>query len=295
MTENGPLVGAITVNLEFSVPKDCEKTQNPELVKIPVEIVYTLKADDDFVGVKVKVDNKAKDHWLRVNFPTEINTDVSIADSHFDIVKRSVEIPDSTGWVEQAFGTHPLRTFATVTDGEDGLAVMPKGLFEYEVFDDSTIALTLIRACRIKLAVSEEKMTELDDEGVQCPGVRSFEYALNFYNGDYESLPNKAADIFAPVKCAVSGRGKGTLPKSQSVLSVDNTKLHVTAVKNAEDNSGIIVRMYNPTEKEQTFSFGFGRKAEKVSLCKMNEEVVGAADIKNTIKAKKIATYKIEF
>lgn len=41
---------------------------------------------------------------------------------------------------------------------------MPKGLFEYEVFDDTTMALTLIRACRIKLAVSEEKVTELEDE-----------------------------------------------------------------------------------------------------------------------------------
>ena len=295
VTENGPLVGSITVNMDFSVPKDCEKTQNEELVKLPVEIVYTLKAGDDFVGVKVKVDNKAKDHWLRVNFPTDIKTNVSIADSHFDIVKRSVEIPDSTGWVEQAFGTHPLRTFATVTDGENGLAIMPKGLFEYEVFKDGTMALTLIRACRIKLAVSEEKMTELDDEGVQCPGVRNFEYAINFYENDYDSLPNKAADIFAPVKCAVSGRGKGTLPRQQSVFSIDNSKLHVTAVKNAEDNSGIIVRMYNPTEENQSFSFGFGVAAKKISHCKMNEEFIENADVKNTIAPKKIATYKIEF
>ena len=296
VSENGPLVGAITVKLDFSVPKDCEKTQNPELVKLPVEIVYTLKADDDSIGIKVKLDNKAKDHWLRVNFPTEIKTEVSIADSHFDIVKRSVKIPDSTGWVEQAFGTHPLRTFATVTDGENGLAVMPKGLFEYEVFEnDSTLALTLIRACRIKLAVSEEKMTELDDEGVQCPGERSFEYALNFYEDDYESLPNKAADIFAPVKCAASGRGKGDLPKSQSVLSIDNTKLHVTAFKNAEDESGIIVRLYNPTETEQIFSFGSDKAIKKVTLCKMNEEEVSVASVKNTIAAKKIGTYKLEF
>lgn len=295
VVENGPLVGSIAVNMEFAVPKDCEKVQNSELVKLPVSIQYTLRADEDSVMVRVKLDNRAKDHWLRVNFPTEIKTDVSIADSHFDIVKRPIEIPDSTGWVEQAFGTHPLRTFATVTDSENGLAVMPKGLFEYEVFEDGTMALTLIRACRIKLAVSEEKMTELDDEGVQCPGERSFEYALNFHEGDYEALPNQAAGIFAPVKCAVSGRGKGTLPRTQSVLSVDNAKLHVTAVKNAEDNSGIIVRLYNPTETEQVFTFGTDKAVKKVSLCKLDEEFVSAANLRNTIPAKKIATYKIEF
>ena len=108
-------------------------------------------------------------------------------------------------------------------------------------------------------------------------------------------MPNKAADIFAPVKCAVSGRGKGSLPKTASVLSVDNPYLHVTAVKNSEDDSGLIVRMYNPTEKAQSFTFGLCRSAKKITLCKMSEEYLSDADIKNTVLPKKIATYKIEF
>ena len=62
----------------------------------------------------------------------------------------------------------------------------------------------------------EEKVTELEDEGVQCPGARSFEYAIQFNKGNYFDLPNKAAEIFAPVKCAVCGRGKGELPLENS-------------------------------------------------------------------------------
>ena len=193
-------------------------------------------------------------------------------------------MPDSTGWVEQAFGMQPLRTFAEVTDGENGIAVMPKGLFEYEVFDDMTMALTLIRACRIKLAVSEEKVTELEDEGVQCPGSRSFEYAISFNKGVISELPNKAADIFANVKCAVCGRGKGKLPLENSLFEIDNRNIHITAVKRADDGNGIIVRMFNPTVKTQKIKI----KAKK---CKMDETVTG--DFDGAVGAKKIVTLRL--
>ena len=55
------------------------------------------------------------------------------------------------------------------------------------------------------------------------------------------------------------------------------------------------MRMYNPTETEQSFTFGLGKNAEKIMLCRMDEKVIGDADIKNSIAPKKIATYKIEF
>jgi len=51
----------------------------------------------------------------------------------------------------------------------------------------------------------------LEDECVQCQGNCSFEYAINFNKGEMAELPNKAAQIFANVKCAVCGRGKGNL------------------------------------------------------------------------------------
>lgn len=294
VTEKGPLVGSITAELDFPVPKDCEKVQSDEFVNIPVKVKYTLEENSDSLKVLVSLDNKAKDHWLRVNFPTALETDVSIADSHFDIVKRSIAIPDSTGWVEQAFGTHPLRTFATVTDGRDGLAVMPKGLFEYEVFRDNTMALTLIRSCRIKLAVSEEKMTELDDIGIQCPGLQTMEYSLNFYNGDYTNLANKAANLFAPVRCGVAGRGKGNLPLEGSVFSIDNGALHVTAIKNSEDNDGLIIRLYNPTDSEQSINYNSGFEIKDMYRCTMNEKILEKIHPNYSVPPKKILTVKVQ-
>ncbi len=42
------------------------------------------------------------------------------------------------------------------------------------------------------------------------------EYAIHFGKGSYNELPNKAAEIFAPVKCAVCGRGKVSFRLKQS-------------------------------------------------------------------------------
>ena len=289
VTESGELSGTIISEIDFAVPESCEVNPSDIYANIPIKTSYTLDADADYIKVKVELVNNARDHWLRVNFPTGIECEQSICDSHFDIVRHDVAIPDSTGWVEQAFGTQPLRTFAEVTDGENGLAVMPRGLFEYEVFDDTTMALTLIRACRIKLAVSEEKVTELEDEGVGCPGKRSFEYAIHFNKGEYTELPNRAAEIFAPVKCAVCGRGKGDLPLEDSLMSIDNQNVHVTAIKRAEDGDGIIVRFYNATEEVQTVNIE--ARGEQY-LCRMDESVIGSYD--NRIEPKKIVTVRIK-
>lgn len=290
VTESGELTGSITAEFDFEVPESCEVNPSGTYTNIPVKIMYTLDADADYIKVVTEIDNNAKDHWLRANFPTEIKTDFSVCDSHFDIVKHDIEIPDSTGWVEQAFGMQPLRTFAALTDGNDGFSVMPKGLFEYEVFDDSTMALTLLRACRIKLAVSEEKQTELDDEGVQCPGRHKYEYAMCFNASDYTELPNKAAEIFANVKCAVCGRGKGNLPLENSILSIDNKNVHVTAIKRAQDGNGIIVRLYNASESEQTITVETDKELFK---CKMTEDTEHKIEKTHTIGAKKIETMRI--
>ncbi len=289
-TVSGELTGSICTEYDFEVPESCAVNPSDIYTKIPVKMTYTLDKDADYIKVKAELVNNATDHWLRANFPTGIKVDYSVCDSHYDTVKHDVEIPDSTGWVEQAFGTQPLRTFAAVTDETDGFAVMPKGLFEYEVFDDTVMALTLIRACRIKIMVSEEKITELADDGVQCPGKRSFEYAMHFDAKEYTELANKAAEIFTGVKCAAVGRGKGNLPKENSLFSIDNKNVHVTAVKRADDGNGTIVRYYNASENEQQVTIN---TKGKLFACKMTEEIVGEIERTNTVGAKKIVTVRI--
>ncbi len=305
-TLNGPVVSAITAEFGFAVPVDyADGTgRSEQLVELPVKVEYRLEKGSEVLQVQLTVDNKAKDHWLRANFPTGLNTNQTSADSHFDVVQRDIPLPDSTGWVEEARGTHPLRTFVDMSDGKAGLGIFSKGLFEYEAFEDQehTLALTLLRACRIKLAVSEEKKTELPDPGVQCPGVHTFEYAIVPHKGDWAEggLLAKAAQYGAPVRAAMAGRGKGELPLDGGLFRMDNADLHVTAVKQAEDGSGLIIRFFNPFDRGEKVTLTFDTPPAKAALCRMDESEMEELKLSGkalSLKAgaKKIITLKINF
>ena len=302
--EDGPLSATIAVDYTFAVPMDYADgdSRSETMVDLPVHVEYTLQKGCNILRVKLTVDNRAKDHVLRACFPTTITTDVTIADSHFDILERPITIPDSTGWVEPACGTHPLRTFVDISDGSDGLAILPAGLFEYEAFEDvnTTLALTLIRACRIKLAVSEEKQAELPDPGVQCPGVQTFEYGILAHEGDWKSakLLNQATALYTPVRAMQTGRGQGDLPGEFSMFTSEGPCV-ITAIKGAEDVDGLIIRLYNPSLQEEISTLRFNMPIKHAHICRMDESTVmsftpDGLTISAPVQSKKIVTLKVE-
>jgi len=297
--ESGPLVCAIAARFALEVPVDAAdgRRRSAATVSLPVEIVYRLEAGSRSLAVQVTLDNRAKDHWLRACFPTGLHAGQSIADSHFDVVARPIELPDSTGWVERAYGTHPLRSFAAVEDSREGLAVMPAGLYEYEVFDDPhrTLALTLLRGCRIKLAVSEEKQTELPDEGVQCPGRQVYTYSLCPYAGDWKSagLLAEAARVAVPVRALECGRGHGSLPDQAGLIEIDGGPVHATAVKPADDGDGFVVRFFNPCDEPRQVTLRSGIPVTSATFCRMDESPLGSLPVNNSEATLTAAPHKI--
>lgn len=66
--------------------------------------------------------------------------------------------------------------------------------------------------------VGRGKFIKLEDEGSQCPDVRSIAYTL-LYEGDAESLTNTSA--FFPIMCALCGREMPPRQQSASPLITD--------------------------------------------------------------------------
>lgn len=303
-----PLYASYRVSYTMSVPEagDGRTGRSRDYAEMPVTIYYTLHRDEKIVYTAVEIDNQIKDHWVRANFPTGDPGRYSYADTHFDIIKRSIEVPDSTGWAEPAYGMQPMQSFVYLPDKkeEKGLAVGTRGLFEYEVKEDrcGTIALTLFRGSRIRLAVSEEKQTELSDEGIQCLGRQRFEYCIIPSSGSvYENdVPDLVEQYRLPVRACVCGKGKGKLASRGSFVQIDDKTVRISAVKEAEDKKGIVVRLYNPDEKDRicTIRFGIG-KINRAWKCSMNEENMEAAEkegngIRMNVLSKKIQTYRVE-
>ena len=148
--------------------------------------------------------------------------------------------------------------------------------------------------------MSEEKQAELPDQGVQCPGPHRFEYAICVHEGDWHSagLLGEAARYHTPVRAVTCGRGKGQLPRELSLFSLDNRHVHVTCVKQAEDGTGIIVRLFNPLNKPQKVTFTFACKVERVAVCRADESEIRklkttGKQVAETVGPKKIVTYLV--
>ena len=273
VTTSGPVVAEITAEYALSVPLETlgGSRRSGQRVELSVRAAYRLERESRALNVALTVDNRARDHWLRACFPSDICTDVVHADTHFDVLARPI-VASNSG-VARAGGVCPLQTFVDLSDDTDGLAVLPRGLHEYEVFDDArrTLALTLLRGCR---SSRERTPATQADAGPQCAGVQTFDYAIYPHAGHWADarLLTRTACINAPLRAIQVGRGQGELPLSSSFLTLTNAVLHVTAVKPSDDGTGMVLRLFNATDTLQQTELIFGRPVRQVHQCTMDEE-----------------------
>ena len=288
LVEQGPLRVTYKVSQTLPVPKsatvDCQ-TRSQETVEMPVISYISLSAGAKRVDITTEVDNTAKDHRLRVLFPSGIDTDYSYAEGHYDVVKREITLPDPNDYaIELPSPTHPQRSFVDVNDGETGLAIINKGLPEYEVKDDAfrTIALTLLRG--VDTISRGDLLTRpgghagwpYETPGGQCLGKQTFHYAIAPHEGTWQDgqIHQEAHQHNVACRVVQTTTHHGNLPKEKSFVSVSPDSCIITAIKKAEADDALIVRLYNASDKEATGELCVAQKINRAVLTNLNEELV---------------------
>ncbi len=181
----------LCLELSTSLSKD-RKNRAEELLQNRITMYISLYKNINRVDVKIDLDNKSKDHRLRVIVPTNIKSERVLADGHFNIISRKVELPKVHNWVQDPLPTNHQKDFSAVSKPGKTVAVFNKGLPEYEALKtrDGTIALapTLLRC--IEWLSRSDLATRKGGAGptflapkAQCLGEHSFELALAIVNG----------------------------------------------------------------------------------------------------------------
>lgn len=266
------------LNLPESLNSD-RKARSGRFVACPVKIEVRLEKGVKRVSFKTELVNNAKDHRLQVLFPSGVLACKSYSESQFAVIERSIEAEQVEKWEEQPPVTHPQKGFVDVSDGVNGAAIINCGLPEFEVKNDegqSWIALTLLRC--VGWLSRGDLLTRKGNGGwtietpdAQCLGAYSFEYAFMPHAGTWEDAEVYAvSDEFNhPVKYIQVHEFSGDNPDSMSLIEHMPGEWRISAVKQAEDGNGYIIRFFNISMKPVIgrIKFGFNIAcAEEVTL-----------------------------
>ena len=278
-----PLRAVLQVRSSIEIPAELSSdraSRVPARVRHELETEISLYPGTRRIDFRIQFVNWAKDHRLRVLFPTGIKADVTRAEEHFDLVERPIRVPGGDGWSEAPYPTKHLDRFVYLADGSRGFAVLSGGVTEYEVLDDPThtIALTLVRS--VGWLARHDLARRVDRAGpniatpeAQCLGPHAVAFALTTAV-DLPELLRQSALFVLPARGVPVTHRSGSLPPRMSFIEVSPRSLAVTAVKPGEDAELIVVRVVNlaPTPAVGRLRTGFplGR-AVRLNL---NEEIV---------------------
>ena len=229
-------------------------SRSAELVETVLDVEVRLVPGVARVDLRVRLDNRARDHRLRLLFPTHAPVAEFLAATTFDVARRGAARPDDRTWVHPAPATFPQQGFVSAA----GLTVAAPGLPEAEVTPDGTIAITLLRAvgwlARMDLKTRPQVAgPTLPTPDAQC--LTEIEAELSLLAGcDVRA----ARDAEVGLRAVAAGPAP-LVPPGRALLAVEPAAVVLSAVEPAPDGDGVWLRLLNPHDGEHraTVRIGF--------------------------------------
>jgi alpha-mannosidase/mannosylglycerate hydrolase len=252
LVQNGPMLTAFRIRTRMAIPEEFnfdQMVRSDRLVDLVIDSLVSIRPGADRIEVETTVVNNAKDHRLRVLFPSGTSAQTYLADSPFDVVERPIPLrKDNHLYRELEVETKPQQSWTAVFDKDRGLAVVSVGLMESAVRDlpERPIALTLFRGTRRTVN------TDGEPEG-QLLGTMTFRYWIVPLTGEPDcsrlcrlgqQLAAGVRDVQLRPQDIALHRGSTNLPSTASFMEVDDPAV-VTSVRRVE--GALEVRMFNPT------------------------------------------------
>ena len=206
VVEQAPWTAALRVEMTLHLPKALtpdRAARAEETAPCAIASTIRLNAGSPRVDIETVVDNGAKDHRLRVAFPSHMRCDVSYAAEPWDVVERPVQLPDLNTYPdEKQSAVNPQGGFVDVSDGQASLMIAGQGLYEYEVTDtpDRRICVTLLRCLQQLHPGPFWDSAEMQMHEAQCLGTTRFCYSIIPHAGGWQSAIRDAYEFRYPVR-----------------------------------------------------------------------------------------------
>ena len=270
----------LEMHLPFSLTED-RKARSRESVTVQIVSNVSLYPGVPRIDIHTRVDNRAKDHRLRVHFPAPFGVEGADYDGHFEVIRRPLGVPNyDESWREEPRPEVPQQAFSDISDGTHGLMVANRGLPEVEVLKTETgneIAVTLLRS--VGWLSRDDFSTRqghagpfMATPGAQMIGTWDFDYSIIPHSGNWEDAFTQAYGFETPLRALGTSIHPGALPASSSLLLVEPGSFVVSAVKETEDERGWLVRGYNITGEDIQVTIKPWKHFKRAELANLAEE-----------------------
>ncbi|MCC6098476.1 MAG: alpha-mannosidase [Coriobacteriaceae bacterium] len=329
--EGSDIYQRATIDFSMNVPKDLdERAKGIRSTSLPVRLTVALRRGSRVIDLDVHVDNNVLSHRLCILFDAQMATKFNFADEQFGSIKREnvharemalynasldKENDDATEddsmlpanwrqnaetWQEMPVAIEPTQSYVALGDGTRGVAVLPRGVREYEIVGDekNEICLTLFRTYGFMGKedllyrpgrASGERTMETPD--AQLLGPLDFDLGLLPFAGsiDEARIAEEARSYDGELRAYeyaefLNGRlifsepeVEGWRSQTGSLFELDGDAI-VSAVKTSENygTDGLIVRLFNGfADKDATANLKFARPVQEAYLCDLREHRSG--------------------
>lgn len=236
------------------------------LLDLTVASEVTLYSETDRVEIVTRFENVCRNHRLRAVFETAIQAAHSMAEGNFSLVKRPVPSP------EESMDAYPQQNVVWIADPDGGLAVFNRGLPEFEAVrtgHGTRLSLTLLRAVG---TLGPRAGANHPVPGAQCPGRQVMAYALRPVRGNESDgdILQAALSYVTPFSADGASRHAGPLPARGSFVTVAGPVV-VTALKRAERDEDLVLRLWNPTSAATTAEIGMPAGLARATRADLDE------------------------
>jgi alpha-mannosidase len=247
VVESGPHRAAIRVVRKF---------RNSEIVQ-----TVRLWANSARVEFTTDIDWHDRRILLKARFPLAVRADHATFECAHGVIRRATH--RNTSWDQARFEVAAHR-FVDLSEHGYGVALLNDGKYGHHAVGNE-LGISLLR--------SPVYPDPLADEGRQ-----SFTYALYPHAGDWFTggVLAEAEDLNQPLFCRAASI---EAEKVWTAVVVDGMQLGLSALKPAEDGSGLILRMYEPAGARGTISVTPSGPWSVAGAVDLLEDAAAAADL----------------
>lgn len=194
-------------------------------------ISLTEGAADDRIDIRNEVDWQSENALLKAEFPMSVSNPEAAYDLGLGYIRRGNNTPTAYEVYAQQWAD------LTDRDGAYGVAVMNDCKYGWDKPDDHTLRLTLLHTPTPGRHYKYQSRQDI--------GRHVFTYSIVGHTGDPVAgrIASKAESLNQPLAAYAAPKHAGGLGREFSFLSVSTPQLAVKALKQAEDDSGYVLRL----------------------------------------------------